>query len=86
MSLQHTLALVRRHYVFWEKEFHRASADEQPDCEFFHQQVQDEIVSLERQLKAETMYPLVLHEPQQPTAAFSKSRPPTRKIRGRSLR
>lgn len=86
MSLQQTLSLVRLHHVFWEEELRRAPDDEREDCEFFQQQVQDEIVALEHELETARANRASLRVPHPPSdARLGSSRPPARKVRGRSF-
>jgi hypothetical protein len=86
MSPQQTLELVRLHHVFWENELRRAPDGEREDCEFFHEQVKDEIVALEHELELARTYRASLPVPHpQLDARFSTSWPPTRKVRTQSL-
>jgi hypothetical protein len=77
MSLQQTLSLVKLHHLFWEKELRRAPDGEREDREFFHEQVNDEIVALELELELALTYRASLPIPYpQSDARFSTGRPP----------
>lgn len=85
MSLQQILQVVTLHHVFWQKESRRAPFSERQDCAFFRQQCQDEIAVLEREAEAAAIRPLagVLQKPSE--RSLSTDRPPTMKLRGRSM-
>lgn len=50
MSLQQALNVVRLQHAFWQKELCRAPGDDLKDCEFFHQQCEDDIALFESEL------------------------------------
>jgi hypothetical protein len=82
MSLQQTLALVRVHHLFWENELRRAPREERDACEFFRQQVQNEIAVLSDQAEAAKTYRAGFRLPHpQSDEQFSAERPRTEMMR-----
>jgi hypothetical protein len=85
MSLQQVLELVRVHHIFWENELQRASRRERGACEFFRQQVRDEVAVLTGEVEAAAAYRASLRSPHpESDQRLSSARPPTRMMRGLS--